>query len=249
MSSDARPYDDRLDGPVTVGLLAELQAGLLDDRTAAGLRHRARTHPDVARRLAMLDRVRRDVARLGVDAGSAPDVPSDVTARVGAALRNQPPPPQGLPARRGAVSAHATRAARCRTAAAAFGLAAVVAAIAVGATMLLRPVDPHTASSSTASQPPGGLPLTDAEILSLLTQSPNLGALADPARRASCLNGLGYPTDASVLGARPLDVRGRAGVLLLLAGDAPGHVDAVVVGQGCSAADTDLLARTVVDKQ
>jgi hypothetical protein len=248
VNGGAGETEDRFDGPVTVDLLADLQAGLLDDRTAADVRRRARTDPEVARRLAILDRVRRDVAHLGVDAASAPDIPADVTARVGAAVGNQLPQAQGLLASRGAPSAHAARAVRFRTAAAALGLAAAVGAVAVGATMLLRPADPHTPSSTTASQPPGGLPLTDPEILGLLTQTPDPGSLADPARRASCFNGLGYPTDASVLGARPLDVRGRPGVLFLLAGDAPGRIDAVVVGEGCSAADSDLLARTVLGK-
>jgi len=84
--------DDPVEGPVTVDLVADLQAGLLDDTAAARLRHRARTEPDVAATLTALDRVRRDVAALGVDAASAPDVPADVMDAVGAALRAAPPP-------------------------------------------------------------------------------------------------------------------------------------------------------------
>lgn len=79
------------EGPVTVDLLADLQAGLLDDDAAAELRRRARTDPGVADQLAALDRVRRAVADLGGDAASAPEVPADVTARIGATLRSQPP--------------------------------------------------------------------------------------------------------------------------------------------------------------
>ena len=84
--------DDPVEGPVTVDLVADLQAGLLDDARAARLRHRARTEPDVAATLAALDRVRRDVSALGVDADSAPTVPAEVTATIGAALRAAPPP-------------------------------------------------------------------------------------------------------------------------------------------------------------
>ena len=80
--------DDR----VTVEELADLQAGLLDDSTAAGLRRRARTEPDVRDKLAALDRVRREVAALGVDAASAAEVPADVTAAIVATLRATPPP-------------------------------------------------------------------------------------------------------------------------------------------------------------
>lgn len=84
--------DDRYELPVTVDLLADLQAGLLDDHTAAQLRRRVRTDPAVKAQLAALDRVRRHLSALGVDSASAPDVPADVTARIGAALRSAPPP-------------------------------------------------------------------------------------------------------------------------------------------------------------
>ena len=84
--------DDSYELPVTVDLLADLQAGLLDDHTAAQLRRRVRTDPAVKAQLAALDRVRRHLSALGVDSASAPDVPADVTARIGAALRSAPPP-------------------------------------------------------------------------------------------------------------------------------------------------------------
>jgi hypothetical protein len=252
VDSEAGGHDDRFDGPVTMDLLADLQAGLLDERTAAALRHRARTDPDVARQLSTLERVRRDLAVLGVDAASAPDIPADVTARVGTALRNQLPPANRVLDRHGSRTAHAARGpvVRFRTAGAVLGLAAVIAA---GTAMLLRndsagPFGAETtASSITVSRPSGGVPLSDAEILALLTQPPDLGALASPQRRASCLIGLGYSTGTSVLGARPLEVMGRPGVLVLLPGDVPTRINAVVVAPNCSSVDTGLLASTVVN--
>ena len=61
--------------PITPELLADLQAGLLDDATAAALRQRIRTDPTPHDMLAALDRVRRDLADLGADDASAADVP------------------------------------------------------------------------------------------------------------------------------------------------------------------------------
>lgn len=84
--------DDRGERPVTVDLLADLQAGLLDDPTAARLRRRARTEPDVKATLDALERVRRDVSALGVDSASAPEVPAHVTAAIDAALHAAPRP-------------------------------------------------------------------------------------------------------------------------------------------------------------
>ena len=65
---------------LTAAVLADLQAGLLDDATAARVRRRARDDPEAARTLARFDAVRGELARLGTDASSAPDAPPDVTA-------------------------------------------------------------------------------------------------------------------------------------------------------------------------
>jgi hypothetical protein len=253
--------DDDVDGPASapppLSLLADLQAGLLDDSAAARLRHRARTDPVVAGQLAALDRVRREMADLGTDSASAPDIPAEVTARIGAALRAEPPPGNrvvGLTGQRTSHSVHGPTF-RWRTAAAVAGIVAAVAAIGVGTMVLLRddpagmPTAGPTASFITMSPPPGSGPVTNEEILALLTRPPDLGPLADPQRRASCLAALGYSTRSSVLGARPLDVNGRPGVLLLLPGDMPRRINAVVVAPNCSAADTGLLASTVINRR
>ncbi|WP_029112215.1 hypothetical protein [Mycobacterium sp. URHB0044] len=246
---------DDADGPVPLSLLADLQAGLLDDDSAAALRRRVRDDPDAARRMDALDRVRRDLAELGADPASAPDVPVDVVTRVTDGLRTEPPRHRvvGSPA---VSAAHAARASgsRFRNAAAAVGVAAALVAAGVGTAMLLRgadrtPATGPTAERITVSSPVGGVPLTDAEILALLGQPPDLGPLADPQRRASCLSGLGYPTSATVLGARPLSVGGRSGVLMLLPGDTPQRVNLVVVALNCSSADTGLLAERAITRR
>ncbi|AMC53221.1 anti-sigma-M factor RsmA [Mycobacterium tuberculosis variant bovis BCG] len=55
------------DPPLTVELLADLQAGLLDDATAARIRSRVRSDPQAQQILRALNRVRRDVAAMGAD--------------------------------------------------------------------------------------------------------------------------------------------------------------------------------------
>jgi hypothetical protein len=231
--------DDRFDGPVTVDILADLQAGLLDDRTAALLRQRARAEPIIAARLAALDRVRRELAELGAEGASAPDVPADVTARIGSALRSEAP----------SASTPRVPKLRPRHVAAAAGVAAVIAAGAVGTAMLLgkgSAGDVGTSASSVVA--PGGLALSASELGALLSQPPDLGGLADPQRRVSCLGGLGYPTSTSILGAKPLTIHGRAGLLLLLPGDVPDRVTAIVVGPNCSSVDTGLLVSSAVNR-
>lgn len=72
--------------PLTPEVLADLQAGLLDDATAAHIRRRVRADPHAAELLAGLDAARRAVADLG--AADAPDVPAEVVERIGRALRH-----------------------------------------------------------------------------------------------------------------------------------------------------------------
>ncbi len=59
--------DEHTDESVTHEQLADLQAGLLDDATAARLRQRIRNDPAVARRYAELEQVRRDLHDLTDD--------------------------------------------------------------------------------------------------------------------------------------------------------------------------------------
>jgi hypothetical protein len=233
---------------ITPELLADLQAGLLDDVAAAALRQRVHTDPNAAEMLAALDRVRIDLAHLGTDEVSAPDVPAEVTARVGAALQAE------TPHRRSGGPAHSTRRTpRWQLVALGAGVGAGVVGVVLGGVMLARDPAPvwstqPTAKSITVSRPATDLPLTGPQLAGLLSQSPDYGPLADPRRRASCLAGLGFPAATDVLGARPVDVHGQPGVLLLLPADTPGTVRALVVEPNCNSGHTGLLANTLVTR-
>jgi hypothetical protein len=240
--------DAGTDPPLTVAALADLQAGLLDDDTAARLRNKVRTDQDAQRTLGALNQVRRDVAALGADPSSAPAVDPAVVDRIAGALRAQSG--QAGPAHtvgRGRLPRPA------RVAVAAVGLAAAGAAVWLGITSLLTapaptPSRPATINFITVTRPPTTIPLSDQQILALLDRAPDFGPLADPQRRASCLTGLGYPADAPVLGARPVEIAGHPAVLLLLANDTPGAVAALAVAPSCSAVDTGLLSDRIVNR-
>lgn len=227
--------------PPTVDALADLQAGLVDDGIAAHLRKRVRADPGARQTMDALARVRREVAALGTDPSSAPDVDPATVDRIAATLRNQ----------------HAVQRGRlprpARLAVAATGLVAVAAAVWLGTGALITappstPSRPTTIERITVSRPPVTIPLSDQQILALLDAEPDFGALANPRRRASCLAGLGYPADVGVLGARPVDIGGRPAVLLLLPADTPGAVSALAVAPTCSAVDTGLSADRIVHR-
>jgi hypothetical protein len=233
--------DEREDPPLTVDSLADLQAGLYDDATAARLRKKVRTDPDARQTMDALNRVRGDVAALRSDASSAPEVDPALVDRIGAALRAQ------HAVHRGGLPRSA------RLAVALTGLAAVVVAAWLGTRALITAPEsttsrPTTIEHITVSRPPQTIPLSDQQILDVVDREPDFGPLTDPRRRASCLSGLGYPADARVLGARPIDIAGHPAVLLVLPGDAPGNVKALAVAPTCSAANTGLSADRIVTR-
>jgi hypothetical protein len=237
--------------PLTVEALADLQAGLLDEDTAARLRKKVRADPDARQTMDALNRVRRDIAALGTDTSSAPEVAPQVVDSVAAALRAE------RPERSRRRAAHTVRPGRlprsARVAVAVAGLAAAAAAVWLGTAALITappptPSRPITAEHITVSRPPMTIPLSDQQIVALLDGQPDLGPFADPQRRTSCLAGLGYPVGARVLAARPVEIAGRPAILLVLPGDTPGTVAALAVAPTCSSVDTGLLADRIVNR-
>jgi hypothetical protein len=241
------------DPPLTVELLADLQAGLLDDWAAARVRKRVREDSEAAGILRALNQVRGAIVAAGADSTSlseAPELLPAVFARVSAAPRSS-----------GAAHSARPPLRHGRVIAGIAGLCALVAAIGVGTSALLNaptstPGTPATAEHITVPEPAAGptaaIPLSQAQILELLNQSPDYGphgALEDPPRRASCLRGLGYPPTTSVLGARPIEVNSRPAVLLVLPGDTPNDVAVFAVALNCSAVDTGLMAGTHIPRQ
>jgi hypothetical protein len=131
------------------------------------------------------------------------------------------------------------------------GVAAMLAAIGIGTVMVIRDGDSLSPTSASALQlstdPPGPkVPLSDAQIIGLLNTPADLGRLSDARRRASCLNGLGYPGSGQVLGAQQVEIDGTAAVLIVLPGDTRDTVNALAVRPNCSSIDTGLLADTLV---
>jgi hypothetical protein len=194
---------------------------------------------------AVVERVRRDLAELGSDGASAPDVPPDVTSRVVAALRAESSAPSHSQRRPPLRRLHVIGLG--------VGVGAALAGVIVGAAVLGRDPTPTfpagpTAEQLTVSRPAPTIPLPDPQIIGLLTRTADYGPLTDPQRRDSCLAGLGYAARTPVLGARPINIYGRPAVLMLLPGETPEAVVAVAVEPGCSRAHTHLLAKTVVTR-
>ncbi|WP_260971470.1 hypothetical protein [Mycolicibacterium llatzerense] len=240
--------DEHTDESVTHQQLADLQAGLLDDATAARLRQRIRDDPAVARRYAELEQVRRDLHDLADDDAES-DIPAGVTAHIGSALRDA----GAQPARHTVVPGHsAGHGARRSRPIAIAGAAAALVAVGIGAVVVISGSDEpaRTSAGPTAAsltvQRQAGMPWADRQILGLRGRPPELGPLAGPDRLRSCLQGLGYAPTTPVLGAATVTAHDRAQVLLLLPRTDRGSMMALVVSPGCSSTDAGLIADAVI---
>lgn len=223
------------DPPLTVELLADLQAGLLDDATAARIRSRVRSDPQAQQILRALNRVRRDVAAMGADPAWGPAARPAVVDSISAALRSARP--NSSP---GAAHAARPHVHPVRMIAGAAGLCAVATAIGVGAVVDAPPPAPSaptTAQHITVSKPAPVIPLSRPQVLDLLHHTPDYGPpggpLGDPSRRTSCLSGLGYPASTPVLGAQPIDIDAWPAVLLVIPADTLAPWSPAHDGSGC----------------
>jgi hypothetical protein len=134
------------------------------------------------------------------------------------------------------------------------GIAAALAAAGLGTAALIAAPKPtpsvvRTLRPITVASPPAVvLPVSGPDIVALLDRTPDFGPLNTARLRASCLSGLGYSASTQILGARPIEVGGRSGVLLVLPGEQADTVVALAVSPNCSSADTGLMGDTVVPR-
>ncbi|MEJ8281417.1 hypothetical protein [Pseudonocardia spirodelae] len=116
--------------------------------------------------------------------------------------------------------------------------AAAAAAVAVAVPAMLRPAGSGVVRVTGA----GPQELWDAAAAGAAPAGP----LEDPERARACLRAAGATApDVPLLAARPHAVDGRAAVLLVLAGGAPGRVRLVVVPPDCGPDRGRVLAETV----
>lgn len=214
----------------TVDELAEMQAGALDDATAAEMWSRVRHDPDAMAALDALDTTKAELA--GLRDAPVPPMPDDVAARIDAALaaeRQQafpatapvpqgppmaPPPPQGR-------VVDIARARRKRAKQLGWGAGLLTAAAAVVAAVVLSlpsqstqgtPLAEHEASQP-SDQP---LSLRGGDVAAGANKTigvENFGPFENRAGLDACLEANDLTIDNDLLGVRPATVDGQEAVL------------------------------------
>ncbi|HEX2298105.1 MAG TPA: hypothetical protein VHH34_06240 [Pseudonocardiaceae bacterium] len=249
---DRLTSEDPAQAPLTLQLLADLHAGVFDERVAAQLHRRAAADSRAREILAALDATVADLNALPQQ--HTPPIPDAVAARLDAAVaaemqRAPTPAPADLSARRSRRTGRAGWA----------GLAILAAAAATGVVALsgLRletagtPQANDALGSATGVRSPEPFTLTRTNLGGALDQAlkaRDYGPLAQPQLLRNCLAANGVSGGGQPLGALEVTLDGRPGVLLVLPTGRIAQVRLLVVGPDCGPDDPAHLADYVVGR-
>jgi len=208
--------------PYSADMLADLHAGVLDADLSARMWPLVRADPRAVAVLEQLDAVQAQLSGLRWDE-PAESIPSDVAARLDAAVQNE----QRRPSRRWP------------------SVVGVAAAAIIAATFALVLLDSAPGGDPAGHDPVAMSPsdaLFEPAALRSVVGTTSLGPLAQADTLRECLNANGFDPGQPLLGAREVEFRERDAVLLLLGGPLPLELTAVVVGTDCNAHNPATLA-------
>ncbi|GLZ33038.1 hypothetical protein Lesp02_52260 [Lentzea sp. NBRC 105346] len=217
-----------LDPPWSLDLLADLHAGVLDERTEAELRPRVMADPDARAVLEALDATVMDLHNL-----PPIPMPREVADRIDAALAAEARPAAPV------VSLDEARKRRNRRLGLGGGVLAAAAA-AIGIALVVAPQNntadqpPGAQQTQTSDKPVSGPPLAVKEgefaaAVPEVLKAQNYGPLDNQDRLAGCLKGGGITSTAKPLGISPVSLKGKTAVMAILPGGAPGQFRIVVL--------------------
>jgi len=221
--------------PLSLELLADLHAGVLDAPDADEVRRRVETQPAAQEALAALDATVADLRAAGSLA-----MPADVAARLDAAIAAEVAASRPVP-----VVDLSTR--RRRRGWAGAGLLAAAAAAAGVVALGTGPIE--TAGTPRAENPPLALAGDDlGGGLDDALGATDYGPLSRPAALRACLQANGVTLAGEPLGAREVTLDGQPGVLLVLPTGQIARFRLLVVGADCGPGNPSLIASDTVGR-
>ncbi|MGK3199987.1 hypothetical protein [Amycolatopsis sp. MEPSY49] len=259
MTDESRGIGGTVGPPWSVDVLADLHAGVLEDAQAAELWPLVNADPEAREILAALDATQTDLASLA-DA-PAPPMPAEFAARLDAALAAEaaakfPNAGQAGPAPRDAqvVDLAAARRRRNKRLGWAAGVLTAAAAAVVAVTVAIPNTTQQSGTPNVAAPAPTG-PSVGSDgsgaqaLIGKAVGVRDFGPLQNEDRLDACIAAAGLDPKVRPEGIRPVNVGGKAGVMIILTTGKLAQFRLVAFGADCGPGNPAVLFDKVVGEK
>ncbi|MEV4051148.1 hypothetical protein AB0J55_08145 [Amycolatopsis sp. NPDC049688] len=266
MTDESRGIGGTVGPPWSVDVLADLHAGVLDEARAAELWPLVDADPEAREILAALDATQADLASLAH--APAPRMPAEFAARLDAALaaeaaahfperaqrdpaqpeRTQPSAPQAAPV----VDLAAARRKRNKRLGWAAGVLTAAAAAVVAVTVAIPNTSQQTGTPNVAAPtgPSVGNDGSGAQaLIGKAVGVRDFGPLQTEDRLDACIAAAGLDPKVRPEGIRPVNVGGKAGVMIILTTGKLAQFRLVAFGADCGPGNPAVLFDKVVGEK
>ncbi|MBE8519194.1 hypothetical protein ILP97_17005 [Amycolatopsis sp. H6(2020)] len=267
MTDESRGIGGTIGPPWSVDVLADLHAGVLDDTQAAELWPLVNADPEAREILDALDATQTDLAALA-DA-PAPPMPAEFAARLDAALAAEAAaafPGQAQPAPQGATQAPqqagpgdapvldlaAARRRRNKRLGWAAGVLTAAAAAIVAVTIAIPNTAQQTGTPNVAAPTGPSIGSDGAGAQALVGKAigvRDFGPLQNEDRLDACIAAAGLDPKVRPEGIRPVNVGGKAGVMIILTTGKLAQFRLVAFGADCGPGNPAVLFDKVVGEK
>jgi hypothetical protein len=262
MTDESRGIGGTVGPPWSVDVLADLHAGVLDDDRAAQLWPVVNADPEARAILDALDATQADLATFA-DA-PAPPMPAEFAARLDAALAAEaaatfrtaevPAPRQAGPGDTQVVDLAAARRQRNKRLGWAAGVLTAAAAAVVAVTVAIPSTSQQSGTPNVAAPAPSG-PTVGSDgsgaqaLVGKAVGVRDFGPLGTEDRLDSCITAAGLDPEVRPEGIRPVNVGGKAGVLIILTTGKLAQFRLVAFGADCGPGNPAVLFDKVVGEK
>lgn len=263
MTDESRGIGGTIGPPWSVDVLADLHAGVLDDVRAAELWPLVNADPEARAILDALDATQADLASLA--AAPAPPMPAEFAARLDAALaaeaaatfprqRTAAAPEQTGPGNAPVVDLAAARRRRNKRIGWAAGVLTAAAAAVVAVTVAIPNTSPQSGTPNVAAPPPSG-PSVGSDgsgaqaLVGRAVGVRDFGPLQNEDRLDACIAAAGLDPKVRPEGIRPVNVGGKAGVMIILTTGKLAQFRLVAFGADCGPGNPAVLFDKVVGEK
>jgi hypothetical protein len=264
MTDESRGIGGTVGPPWSVDVLADLHAGVLDDDRAAELWPVVNADPDARAVLDALDATRADLASLA-DA-PAPPMPAEFAARLDAALaaeaaaafpeqRTTSAPRQAGSGDAPVVDLAAARRRRTKRLGWTAGVLTAAAAAVVAVTVAIPSTSQQSGTPGVAAPPPPSGPTVGSDgsgaqaLVGKAVGVRDFGPLQTEDRLDTCIAAAGLDPKVRPEGIRPVNVGGKAGVMIILTTGKLAQFRLVAFGADCGPGNPAVLFDKVVGEK